>query len=311
MSTASSNLSRLLLLKETAYGTVPTVGTPSTLRFTSESLKFGLTSETSQEIRPDRNIVDMIRTGVETSGDINFELSYGTYDVLIEAALGGTWTSDVLKNGVTNRSFSIEQGFTDINQYIAYKGMGVNAMNLEFALESIVTGSFGLMGSDAQRAGAKILPGTPSAATTTEPMDSVSGFADLMIGGNAVTCGISRVTLATTAGLRAQKSLGKLGACAMNLGTLGVTGEIVVYFSDGALYDKYVANQSLALTWKAVDKAGNSYTFLLPKIKFSDGTVNAGGLDQDVELTLPYQALFDPTEACTIKITRDDAPVAP
>lgn len=309
--TASSNLARILIIPESSFGVTPTTGDSQELRFTGESLKFGITTETSQEIRSDRQIADLIQTGAESSGDVNFELSYGTYDDLLEAALGGTWDADKVTNGTAAKFFSVEQGFTDINQHILFKGMSVNSFNLEFSIDSIITGSVGFMGAESIRDDESQMPGTPQPTTSTEVMDSVSGFAELMVDGNAFPCGVSRVSLNIDAALRAQKALGKLGACAINIGTLNITGEIVVYFSDGALYDKYIKNEDLSLTWTVQDKTGNKYKFNLPRIKFSDGTVNAGGLDQDVELTLPYQAIYDAGAGFTIEIEREAAAAPP
>lgn len=302
--TASSNLARLLIIPEQVFGVTPATGDSQELRMTGESLTFGITTETSQEIRADRQIADLIQTGAEASGDVNFELSYGTYDDLLAAALGGEWTGDKVQNGVTAQFFSLEQGFLDINQHIKYTGMGVNTFNLEFSIDSIITGSVGFMGADSKREDTSAMPGTPKPATTTEVMDSVSGFAELMVAGQAYPCGVSRVALNIDAALRAQKALGKMGACAINLGTLNVTGEIVVYFSDGALYDKFIKNEDLSLSWTVKDKTGNMYKFNLPRIKFSDGSVNAGGLDQDVELTLPFQAIYDAASGFTIQVER-------
>lgn len=309
--TASSNLARLLIAPEVTFGVTPTSGDSKTLRFTGESLQFGITTETSQEIRSDRQISDLIQTGAEASGDINFELSYGTYDDLIAAALGNLWTGNKVTNGTLAQFFSIEQGFTDIDQHIIYKGMGVNSLNLEFSIDSIISGSFGFMGAESIRNDASVMPGTPEDPTTTSVMDSVSGFADLMVGGQSYPCGVSRVTLSVDAALRAQRALGKLGACAINLGTMNITGEIVVYFSDGVLYDKFIANEDLSLSWTVKDREGNQYKFKLPRIKFSDGSVNAGSLDQDVELTLPYQAIYSAADGYTIEIERVPASTGP
>lgn len=306
MATASSNRVRLRAIKQSAFGVTPTTGTSTDLRFTGESLAFAINSETSKEIRSDRQVADLIQTGAEASGDIQFELSYGTFDELFAGALGSAWQgaeSPVLRNGTTLGFWSIEQGFTDINQFILYKDMAPNSLSLEFAVEAIATGSIGFMGTTATRSGASMVPAAAQ-QNTNEVMNTVAGFADLMIDDNAYPCGISKISLTTNAGLRAQKGLGMLGACSLNAGTFSVTGEIVAYFQDGTFFDKYVGNQPVSLSWNMSDSAGNTYQFRLPRVKFSDAKVNAGGLDQDVELTLPFQATLDPSSGCTIQITR-------
>ena len=303
MSTASSNLAQIALIKETVFGQVPVAGNPQLMRFTGESFKFSITTETSQEIRSDRQITDMIQTDAEAGGDLNYEFSFETYDDLIASALANDWSSNVLTNGTKLYTYSVEQGFLDIGQYIVHSGMGVNTMSLDFSIGSIVTGSFGFMGASSERDTTTQLPGVPVSQTSTPVMDAASGFADLMVNGVAYPCGISRINLTTTNNMRAQKALGKLGACSMALGTFNVTGEIAVYFSDGLMYDRFIKNEDVALSWRAFDSLNNEYQFEIPRLRFSDGTVNAGGMDQDVELSLPFQALLAPA-GYTLKITR-------
>jgi hypothetical protein len=311
--TASSNLARLRLIPETTFGETPTVGNSKDIRFTGESLDYSITTETSKEIRSDRQIADLVQTGAETAGDIQFEMSYGTYDELIAAALGGTWATDgddsfdTLTNGTDVPFFSIEKGFTDIDQYLLYRGMAVNTMSLDFSIGAILTGSFGFMGRDSVIANVSGVPAAMAPAQLTEVMNSASNFADLTVAGAAYPCGISKVSLATNGGLRAQKALGNLGACRINAGTFTPTGSLSIYFADGVIYDKYIKNTAFALSWSVSDAAGNQYTFSLPKVKITKATIVAGGLDTDVELAIDYQALFDPAAGHTIKITRTPA----
>lgn len=90
MALASSSLTAIRYVPEATFGVTPTTGSKA-LRFTGESLEFSAQSESSKEIRPDRQTTDLIRTGVSAGGDINFEMSYKEYDPLIEAALQGTY----------------------------------------------------------------------------------------------------------------------------------------------------------------------------------------------------------------------------
>lgn len=169
--TASSNLARLRAIKETTFGETPKLGASKDLRFTGESLNFAIQTDTSKEIRADRQIADLVQLGAEASGDIQFELSYGSFDEFIAAALGGEWTNNVVTNGTSVPFFSIEKGFTDIDQYILYRGMGVNTMSLEFAIGSILTGSFGFMGRDSI---IQSVSGVPDVATERVAANTVA-----------------------------------------------------------------------------------------------------------------------------------------
>lgn len=92
MTFATTNRAQLRLIKESVFGEIPASGNPNNLRMTGESLAFAITTETSKEIRSDRQVTDLIQTGASASGDINFELSYGEYDPLIEAIMQSAYT---------------------------------------------------------------------------------------------------------------------------------------------------------------------------------------------------------------------------
>lgn len=108
---SDSNRVALRFYEESAFGQFES-GNPkfTAVRFTGESLNQATQSTTSQEIRSDRQIVDLIRTGVNAAGDINGELSYGSPpDDLLEAALqsSGFSTEQTAGPGTT---FSVTAG---------------------------------------------------------------------------------------------------------------------------------------------------------------------------------------------------------
>lgn len=98
MALASTSLTQLRYIAETTPGTTPVAGNAINLRMTGESLDFGVQTETSKEIRSDRQITDVIQVGASCSGGFNLELSFKEYDPFIEALLQGTW-ADYGTNG--------------------------------------------------------------------------------------------------------------------------------------------------------------------------------------------------------------------
>ena len=95
MSDASST--QLFYRPEAAWGEDPTTVSPQLplreFRFTNESLNFSANTEVSEEIRSDRQVSDIIRTGIEAGGDVGIEFSFGAHDDLFEGALYNDWTS--------------------------------------------------------------------------------------------------------------------------------------------------------------------------------------------------------------------------
>lgn len=87
MSESDTSRVQLAYVAETAFATQKTGSNLQILRFTGESLKQDVSASQSNEIRSDRQITSIRRSRLTASGGINFELSYGTYDALLAAAL--------------------------------------------------------------------------------------------------------------------------------------------------------------------------------------------------------------------------------
>lgn len=91
---ATANRVLLSYIEESTYGTTPS-GNLQEIRMTGESLKGDTQTTNSAEIRDDRMISDVLRTMVSASGDIQFELSYGSFDDFLVAALRSSgWTTE-------------------------------------------------------------------------------------------------------------------------------------------------------------------------------------------------------------------------
>lgn len=103
---SDANRVAMKYVQESTFGTTPSTPTMKTLRFTSESIKQATQSTRSREIRDDRQIPDVIRTGISVEGDVNFELSpggsgtSGPHDDFVLAALqASAWAADVVSTG--------------------------------------------------------------------------------------------------------------------------------------------------------------------------------------------------------------------
>ena len=396
MALASTSLVQLRYIPEVTAGATPGTGNGVNLRMTGESLDFSIQTDTSKEIRSDRQTTDLVQVGASCSGGFNFELSFKEYDPFLVATLQGSWvdygtsgkggalaltinsTADTLtaasaptgndaftsltvgqwirlkapsdaadgaflkilsttstiitvdtatpipgtgtrsnvagcvisasraSNGATQKSFTLEKNFTDVAQFLAYKGMSPNKVSLSFETGSIVNGSFDFIGTTATTmVTATTLPGTPTASQTFEVMNAITGVGQLLEAGVAMTDNfIKSLSIDIDNSLRGQTAIGTFGYVGVAAGTMTVSGNMTLYLKDGTAYNKYVNNTASSIAWRVKDGAGNAYVFTLPKIKFSYGKVVAGSINQDAMVEMPFTALMDATTAKTIFIDR-------
>lgn len=89
---AESNRASLRLIAESTWGTTPGSGTSKELRYTSSSLVTGKETKTSDEIRADRMVPNIIEVAGMSSGDLSTEVSAGSNDDLMQAFLLGAWS---------------------------------------------------------------------------------------------------------------------------------------------------------------------------------------------------------------------------
>jgi hypothetical protein len=210
-----------------------------------------------------------------------------------------------LTNGVVERSFSFEKAFTDINQFFAYRGMTAAGLEMGFQSGAIASGAFSYMGKDAVRQAATQLPGSPVASLTHDVMNAVAGVGQILEGGTALTgTFIKNLTFSLNNALRARDGIGNLGAVSVGVGSVAVSGSLEVYLADGTLYDKFLNNTASSISARVQDGAGNGYVITLPRIKYGDAKVNAGGLDQDAMISMPFEAVRDPSSGKTIILDR-------
>ena len=77
----------LYAVKEATYGVTPNNPALDLVRITGTTLGLSKDSLESEEIRSDRQITDFRLGANQVGGDINFELSYGTFDQFLQAVM--------------------------------------------------------------------------------------------------------------------------------------------------------------------------------------------------------------------------------
>jgi hypothetical protein len=152
MAFAAGSYHGLSYIAETTFGTTP-AGTYQALRHTNCSLALTKDGFQSNELRDDRQISDFRHGVLRVGGDIGIEFSYSEFDDMLEAALFGEWSDNVLKAGTTAKSFTMRRRFADILLDGFFTGCMVNSFNLSIPANAMVTGGFGLVGKSASYSG--------------------------------------------------------------------------------------------------------------------------------------------------------------
>lgn len=309
MSFADASQTRLSQIAEATLGLTPASPAFQNVRMTSESLNADISTLVSNEIRPDRNIPDLIRVGSGASGGFAFELSYGSFDSILESALFSSWVADEIRNGTVRKSFSFEKTFEQgaVDSYLRYRGMVVNTFTLNCEAQQIVTGSFDFMGMGASVASVPLSGSNYTPASITPVLSASSDFSALDAG-DSPTPSILSVNLNVTNNLRAQPVIGQIDLIGIGAGRFEVTGTLRAYFEDIGLYNRYVEGLESSLAFTVGQTTGQKYQFRCPRIKFENGTIVAGGNDEDVIADMTFRALYaqteSPNEPASLVITR-------
>lgn len=211
-----------------------------------------------------------------------------------------------IRNGTTRKSFTIEKEFADLTTtFASHTGMVVNTMNLNAAVGSIVTGSFGFNGLNTAYGTTTVGTGTEIAATSNDVFSPVSSIGTIYEAGTALTgtC-IRSINLTTTNNTRNSQCLGNLYPSTINLGTIGISGTIEAYFNSTALLTKFINATATSLSYSFDDAAGNVFVVDMPNCKFNTATLSGISKNSDVMQSISFTALYDSVDGYAIQISR-------
>lgn len=304
-------------VEESTYGETPNNPALDLVRITGTTLGLAKDSLQSEEIRSDRQISDFRLGNNNVAGDINFELSYGSFDQFLQGVLlSADWAADTpvvgtqqLKAGTTRKSFSLIRHFADIlaagKPYYIYRGCEFNTLSLTIAANAMITGTLGVVGKSQEVAQDLTGLGTPTynPASTTVPLDSFTGT--LNEAGSAIAV-ITEISLSLANGLEPRFVVGSKDTLLPSLGRSNLTGSITAYFEDSSLVDKFINETASSIEFTLPDAAGNQQKYRIPRIIYTGGQPDVSG-EGPITLSMPFQAILDPTETTNFIIERTPA----
>jgi hypothetical protein len=297
---AQGSRTQLAYISEVTYGSTPATPAMIALPFNTHSLDLTKTRVQSAEITPDR-MPRIDRHGQRTvAGDIVVEMRPADYDFLLEAAMFGAFTTNILNTGTTVKSFTAEDGALDITQYRAFTGCMVNTMQISVAPNQMTMATFGIIGKDMTQSTTP-LDASLTAASGNEPFDSYSGA--ITEGGSAIAY-VNSIDFTLNNNLNPAFVLGATTTPQMEFGQSTLDGTMTVYYQDKALIDKFLGETESSLQFVMNDRvAGKDYTVLMPRIKINGAAVPVANQTSRL-ITIPFVALRDSSTGTQLRITR-------
>ncbi len=298
MTFAMQSLHKMSFVEETDYGSQPALSNHRALRHSGCELSLIRNTIESDEINENRQLSDVVSGVGKIEGDIDFELSFGSYDQLLEGVLGGSWTSDVLKVSAEFKSYTFERNFQDIGEFQQYSGCVIDQMTLSIRPDSIIGGRFSVLGKG-MTVSKSSSASNISTGTSFAPMDSFQ--AEISEKGTTLAYVVG-IDLSIKNNAEEHYVLGADTAEEISLGKSRISGEISAYFQNDDLIQKFLNREKSSLSI-ILRGEGGAYELLLPKIRYSGLEMPVKG-DKAVVLTLPFMALIDETEGTSVKLTR-------
>lgn len=311
---ADGSLHVLSLVEETEYGVVP--ANPQFIKQRILGTTIGLSKNTlqSEEIREDRMPGDTRHGSRQVGGDINHELSYGTWHKMWEALLGGTWEADTpalgtdqLKGGTTRRSFSALREFKDLpvgqDSFFLYTGIEFTTLALTITADAIATGVATVVGKD-QVIQASAPTGTNyTERTTTKVLDTFTG--SIEEGGTSIGT-VTEATFTIENNIEPRFVVGSKTTIRPSIKRLTVTGQVTVYFESSDLMKKFINEEDTTIFLDLVDLDGNTETIGIPRAIYTGGQPDVSG-DGPITLAMPFTANFDAASSTNILMRRTPA----
>lgn len=299
MANAQGVKRKIVIAKETTFGTKPAKNSGKIIPRTESSLNSVFDSFSSEEIHENMQRSPS-KVGFEkVEGDLKGELSAGQWSAFLSAALRGGWTATkapiikktangagekqgkilvIPETGHSTDSFTIEDIFSDIGLSRVYTGCRVSKISIDIQPNGIASIAVTFLGQKGEESTAQYFTSPPEIAQSPK-LAGVQG--QLMMSGRKAAL-VTSLKLEIDLNASSEPVLGESYAPDVFIGTIAISGSFSMYFQDKAMIDavRRGSDLSLALRMDAGSEDGADYlTFILPGIKatsieIDDGTKN-------------------------------------
>lgn len=302
MAKAIASRTQVSAIVEVTEGTTPATPALQVLRVTGETLDAVRKYVYSNELDGMRGQKNAALASTSGAGGLNFEWTYGSFDLWLASLMRNSWTVNSITDGQVPSSLTVE-ALMDTGATKTYKrltGAQVNTMNLALKAGATVTGAFALLSRAADFSQATIA-GATYPAGNTEPIAIGASVGTITMG--ALTFdSVTSIDMQIHNNLRLLEVLGSVAVNAIAAGKLEVTGTIGMYLTDTD-YNVIRAGldgtpTSLAFTIGTV--VGKKTIFTLPNIILEAPKVQSPNADGDIMANFTFRALQSTTIANSV-----------
>jgi hypothetical protein len=244
---------------------------------------------------------NFIVTGI-TATTLTLELLVGTFTTVVTAAeaaglifsLRGKKTF-VPKTGHLKNSFQIEHFFSDISQSELFRGCRATQMALKLSPSAMSTIDFTFMGQDMKTDSILQLSASPTPSGNEAVVSANTGALYLK---DTSTGSLAKVGLVTAfdATVNGNGTVAQVVGSTITpdifLGSLDVTGNMSIYFTDTKYRDSFSLQSDvsiIAVFRSDASPSGNFISIVIPKARLTTATKDDG--EKGLILTTPYSAL--------------------
>lgn len=293
--------SGLRYIAEVTAGTTPATPQMIDIPITSTTLDLTIDNIDDPTLVADRMEVENSQGNRHVQGDIVAVHKYGQFDDFVEATLGGTWSSNVVKassaTGGTARSFTIEQYFNDVTKFRRFTGVRFNSWSVSGTINENMVSTFGVMGMNMATA-TSALDASPTAVLAKTPLKFLGGT--MTVGG--VAAKLTAFNMEYNNNMSSSFIMNANVASEINWTKATLSGSFTQYLYDFVNYDLFNAGTTCEIVAQATDGT-NTYTITIPKAKFTAANTpvpGAGVLFQ----TFNFNTSKDSSLGSTMSVTR-------
>ncbi|HAV3839706.1 TPA: hypothetical protein JIF38_001052 [Acinetobacter baumannii] len=292
---------RLYACEEAVLGTTPANPVWYTVRRVTDSLTENVTTEDSSEVVDSRFRQGAVVTEAEVTGQLEFELSLGTFDLFLNVLAFNNWAANALSfGGGVRKSLTLVKVFEDIGQVFIYRGIQVNTGEMTIQTTGKITGNFGLVGSSFTRQ--QVNPVTNPIPASTRPLVSMPNVEKLLINGQSIqgkAC-LQTLTINFSNNLEAIRCVGS-GKYTPEfylekMMDIGVNANFMFSATSASWIDAIKTRDVFTLTFDITDTKGSKYSFNFPQLEVKEANHPDGGGDDIITIDINFaQVRTSPT----------------